>query len=312
VRHPNAWSSRLVALAFLLLTAGAHAQPSPSDEAEAKAAMKRGLSAFARRDVETALAEYKKASKLVPDANLPHRYAAEALVELERYEEAIQEYETYLRIKPDVSDAAQIRQRMEIARSKIDGTLDLTSSPIGATVFVDGNSTKVGVTPMSGLKLKRGPHTILFQLSGRKDVTLSPVVRGGEQSSLTADFGDAGASGKTVRDTPKPVESSKGAPTLGWIALGAGAALAGTALVLDLVVLPSSFDSFEDKRRRDDPSTGKSLSTIRTLQVATVIGYAAGGVLAATGVTILLWPRKSEAPVKANIGWGSASLTGRF
>jgi tetratricopeptide (TPR) repeat protein len=119
----------------LALSAGsAWAQGSPSDvEGEAKAAMKRGMAAFARRDAEAALAEYKKAQKLVPDANLPHRYAAEALVELERYEEAVQEYETYLRIKPDVSDAAEVQKRMDHARARIDGMIDLSSSPPGAS-----------------------------------------------------------------------------------------------------------------------------------------------------------------------------------
>lgn len=298
----------------MLLASVAFAQTSPSgDEAEAKAAMKRGLAAFARRDVDTALAEYKKAQKLVPDANLPHRYAAEALVELDRYEEAIQEYETYLRIKPDVSDAAQIRQRMEIARSKIDGTLDLTSSPSGASVFVDGSSTKAGVTPVTGLKVKRGPHTLVFQLSGRKDVVLSSVVRGGEETSLTANFGDGPSSpSSTPRDTSRPPEPSKAGSTLGWITLGVGGVLAGTALVVDLVVLPSAFDTFEDKRRHDDPTTGDSLSTVRRLQVGTIVGYAVGGALAATGIVLLLWPRKTDAPVKASVGLGGALLTGSF
>lgn len=303
----------LVALALLLATSAAFAQGSPSEsEAEAKAAMKRGLAASARHDTETALAEYRKAQKLVPDANVPHRYAAEALVELERYEEAIHEYETYLRIKPDVSDAPEIRRRMESARGKIEGTIELTSSPSGATVFVDGNATKAGITPIAGLKLRRGPHTIVLQLSGRRDVKLSPVVRGGEALALAANFADP-----APPDAPPPPprersEPSKARTTLGWIALGAGGAVLGAALVVDTVVLSSKFDSFENKRRVDDPTAHDALSEAETLQTMAVVGYAAGAALAVTGLVLVLWPRTTSAPVKAGVGLGNAFLTGSF
>jgi tetratricopeptide (TPR) repeat protein len=302
------------ALAFVLATGAAFAQSSPPNEAEieAKAAIKRGLASFARRDAEAALAEYKKAQKLVPDANLPHRYAAEALVELERYEEAIQEYETYLRIKPDVSDAAEVRQRMERARARIDGTIELGSSPQGASVFVDGSSTKAGVTPLSGLKLKRGQHAIVLRLPGRKDVALSPVVRGGEALSLMANFADPPAPSAATHDPPRPHESSKTSTTLGWITLGVGGAVLATTLAVDLFVLSSAFDTFEEKRRVDDPAAGDALSDVRHLQIGTVVGYAAGAALAATGAVVLLWPKQKNADVKAGIGPGGAVLTARF
>src|SRR5687768_14588187 len=158
--------------------------------------MKRGLAAFAKRDAETALAEYRKAETLVPDANLPHRYAAEALVELERYEEAIKEYEQYLAIKPDVSDAGEVRARIEGAREKIDGTINLTSSPAGADVFIDGAPQRAGVTPLAGLKVRRGQHTIVVRLAG-KDIVLTPSVKGGATMALAADFGGLGDAART-------------------------------------------------------------------------------------------------------------------
>jgi tetratricopeptide (TPR) repeat protein len=293
---------RWVAWALVLTATNAFAQAPSDAEAEAKAAMKRGIAAFARRDAETALAEYRKAERLVPDANVPHRYAAEALVELERYEDAIEEYETYLRIKPDVSDAAEVRKRMENARAKIDGTVDVRSTPAGAAVLVDGASAKAGDTPLTGLKLKQGSHTIVLRLPDRKDVVLSPVVRGGETLALEAHFSDA-----SVREGHRSMRS-----TLGWVALGTGGAVLGAALVVDVFVLSSAFNTFEDKRRVDDPSAADALSHARHLQVAAVVGYAAGGVLAATGAVLLLWPGKTDAPVKAGVGLGGAVVSGRF
>jgi tetratricopeptide (TPR) repeat protein len=280
-------------------------------EGEAKAAMKRGLAAFARRDAETALAEYKKAERLVPDANVPHRYAAEALVELERYEEALQEYETYLRIKPDVSDAGEVQKRMENVRTRLDGTVDVHSSPSGASVFVDGSSSKAGVTPISGLKLRRGSHTILLQLSGKKDVVLSPVVRGGESLSLSASFG--GASSEPSHDEgTTSTDGSKTLRTVGWVGLGAGAVVLAGAFVIDAFLLSSAFDTFEQKRSVDDPGAGDQLSRARTLQTMAIVGYAVGGALAVTGATLVLWPRKSNAPVKASASLGGVTLSGSF
>jgi tetratricopeptide (TPR) repeat protein len=298
----------------VLATSSAFAQVSPNEaETEAKAAMKRGLAAFARRDAEAALAEYRKAQRLVPDANLPHRYAAEALVELERYEEAIQEYDTYLRIKPDVSDAAEIRRRMESARAKIDGTIELSSSPPGASVFVDGNATMAGITPLKGLKLRRGPHTIVLQLSGRRDVGLSPVVRGGEALALAANFAEPLPAAAVPHDAPpRPAETSKTRTTLGWIALGAGGAVLGAALVVDTVVLSSKLDAFEEKRRVDDPTAGEALSDAKSLQIGAIVGYAAGASLAATGLVLVLWPRTTTAPLKGSVGLRGAFLTGSF
>jgi tetratricopeptide (TPR) repeat protein len=294
----------LVALALVLSVRPAFAEPTEA-EIEAKAAMKRGIAAFAKRDAETALAEYRTAERLVPDANLPHRYAAEALVELERYEEAIQEYETYLRIKPDVSDAAEVKQRMEKARAKLDGTLDVRSSPPGASVYLDGAVAPAGTTPLTGLKVRRGSHVLVLRLTDRKEVTLSPTVRGGETLSLSANFADAPAP-STPRDS-RSTEPSNPSKTLGWVALGVGGAVLATAFVIDAFVLPSTFDKLDDKRSRDDPSAGSTLSQARHLQTISIVGYVAGGVVTATGLVLVLWPRKSS--MKASVGVASAALS---
>jgi tetratricopeptide (TPR) repeat protein len=94
-------------------------RPSSSPEAiaEAQQAMERGIEARTRGELTLAVAEYRRAASLVPDANLPHRYAAEALVELGRREEAIASYETYLRIRPNVQDAPDVRARLTELRS---------------------------------------------------------------------------------------------------------------------------------------------------------------------------------------------------
>jgi tetratricopeptide (TPR) repeat protein len=275
------WRIFLVWFAFAGL---AHATP---EEDEARAAMRRGLAAFARRDAETALVEYKKAIALVPDANLPHRYAAEALTELERYEDAIAEYEKYLAIKPDVSDANDVRARIETVRRKISGSVALTSSPGGADVFVDDGPTRAGVTPIAKLELRRGPHKIVVKLAGRKDVVLTPTVKGGETLALACDFAEPSAS-QLLREEPRS------RPVIGWIFLGAGATVLATSAILDATVLSSAYDDWNNKRKAGDPGALDKKHEVTTLQIAIGSGYIVGAVAAIVGGTILLWPRSSS------------------
>jgi tetratricopeptide (TPR) repeat protein len=51
--------------------------------------MERGIALRDSGNHEGAVAEYKKAIALVPEANVPHRFAAESLAALKRWDEAI-------------------------------------------------------------------------------------------------------------------------------------------------------------------------------------------------------------------------------
>jgi tetratricopeptide (TPR) repeat protein len=298
------------ALAIVLFASGAAA----SDEGEAKAAVRRGLAASAKNDHETALAEYRTAQKLVPDANLPYRYAAEALVALERYEEAIAEYERYLAVKPDVSDAEEIAARIAAARAKIHGALTVTSSPAGADVLVDGARERVGVTPLAGLKLRRGKHDVVVRLAGKKDVVLSAVVRGGETTTLAADFAELAAPPAPQKREERPeIPRARPAPVIGWWVLGGGAVLLAGSFAVDAFVLAPAYDEWDRKRREGDPSAIDDKKKVTTLQTTLIVGYSVGALATITGATILLWPRSPRtAGVTPAIGPSSVGVTGTF
>src|SRR3954454_18426042 len=95
------------ALAIALASGNAAA-----DDDEALAAMRRGVAAFGRGDAEEALREYESAKRAAPVANMPYRYAAEALVSLHRYRDAVESLEGYLAKKPDVGDADEVRAQI--------------------------------------------------------------------------------------------------------------------------------------------------------------------------------------------------------
>ena len=103
----------VIGMALLLGARVAHA-----DDAEAaRAAMRRGMTALDRGDASAALEEYALAKRLVPAANAPFYYSAEALVRLGRWREAVENLEQYLGKDEKVSDADRVRERIAKLRA---------------------------------------------------------------------------------------------------------------------------------------------------------------------------------------------------
>lgn len=147
-------------------------------QAEARAAMREGLAAFDANEYEAALSHFRRATELVPEANLPHRHAARTLEALGRWDDAVAEHEAYLRIKPDVSDAQAVRDRIaEIRRTQLTGTLTLACDPPPSDVIVDGRIVTLG--PARDVQLSRGPHHVRVQAPGFVSREIDVVVPGG-------------------------------------------------------------------------------------------------------------------------------------
>lgn len=294
-------ASRVVVLAAavsLVAARRADAKPpatssvTPPDDAEeqARALVRRGLAAFARGEPGAALADYQEASRLVPDANLPYRYAAEALVSLGRYEEAIASYEKYLAIRPDVSDADSVRARIAEVKKKMSGEVSIRSRPAGALVLVDDAEEPAGKTPVASLVLPRGPHTFLLRLDGHRDVRLQARLEGGTQVALEADLAPSPA--------PAPAEPARPRSTwtrrsTGLVVGGIGAAVLGTGFVLDATWVGARVDAFEDARMNAPAEDARvRQDEARTAQTIAVTTIVVGAVALAVGATLALWPRE--------------------
>lgn len=181
---------------------------SPRDQADAQAAMERGIEAKQKGALEDALLEFRRAAELVPGANLPHRFAGDTLVELGRYEEAIASYETYLRIKPNVQDGPALRQRIDELRARyLEGLLDVECTPEGASVFVDDAPAAVGVAPVRGLRLKGGTHKIDVRLEGYRDGTWTSLVVPGSARTLQVSL-ERNAAPRAPLAATRPVEGA--------------------------------------------------------------------------------------------------------
>jgi len=155
----------------------ARAEASAASQAEARKVMRRSIQDLEAGKNEPALAGFRRASELVPEANLPHRYAGRALEALGRFEEAIVEYQTYLRIKAEVSDAASIRATIDTLGARTVGTVIFRCTPDEVGVTVDGRESPLGED--RSLRLPRGTHRVIVRARGHADRALDVEVPGG-------------------------------------------------------------------------------------------------------------------------------------
>lgn len=156
-----------VSIAYLTTFGPAGAQPQPDDQQRAEQAMQRGIDASSRGDYEAALAAFREAAQLAPDANAPHKFAGETLEALDRWIEAIAEYRHYVEINPDAKGVAEIRRRIERIESMRIGVIEIRCSPLETAIELDGKQ----LGPMPGAVTVLAPSTISIAMSATGYVT---------------------------------------------------------------------------------------------------------------------------------------------
>jgi tetratricopeptide (TPR) repeat protein len=284
-------------------------KPDASARDQAKAAMRRGMSAFAAGDADTALSEYQRAQKLAPDANIPYRYAAEALIKLGRYQEAVDSLQRYIELTPDASDADAIRAKIEELRSRnARSTLTVRCEPKGAQVFVDDGSQPIGQTPLESVQVAPGKHTIRVQAPHHDDATLSIDIKPAGHGELTCSLtttprpstptapppvAEPPAFRPQAR-APAPAQQADSMRLLGWVGLGAGAATLLTGALLDSTWLGTAVDNFHSSVDAEDARALSWKNKAENRRMAVGVIYGAGALVTLTGVTLLLWPRSVE------------------
>ncbi len=309
----------IVLLAALLVPGVAHAQGGTSapkatppatsgvkeeQEAEAQAAMERGIAAFQAGDAETALEEYRRAMDLAPEANLPYRYAGEAFESLSRMPEAVESFETYLKKNPYVRDAASVQARIRRLRARyIDAALSVTCQPEGADVYLDDGADKVGITPVVNLPVHAGEHHVVVRREGYKPIDARLRFVAGASLELPCVLQSA-TSAPTAPAPPPPAHAEPEQPsharrTWGYVALGAGATLLVGSAIVDATWLNSTIEDFHAAAASGDGTALGLERRAHALQTTLVVTYVTGGVLAATGVGLVLWDLKSEDTTRA-------------
>ena len=154
----------------------------------------RGNAAYDAGNYEEAVRMFRVSIALTPDLAGPHRRIGQALKKLNRCEEALDHFLTYLRLKPDGTYSDEIRQEMAQCAASGDatdgkplpgvasGVLRLSIGIDGALVKVDG--LEMGSSPIPPLTLKAGIHRIEVSHPDFLDTAETVDLAGGEQQEV--------------------------------------------------------------------------------------------------------------------------------
>lgn len=262
----------------------------PSEEAEAREAMQRGILLFGKGDAEGALREYERAMRLVPAANLPYRYAAEAKLSLGRVREAIADLKTYLEKNPQVSDAAAVSARIaELEARASRGDLAISATVEGATAAVD-HEPKVRLPHT--MALTAGDHVVVVEKTGYVTVEQKVRVTAGTRDTLVVSLVPV-----AERPAPRPEAPVRTAwPVVGITALAVGGATLLAGGLVDVTALGAKRDELTRAADAGDPRLVEIQDEARSLRTGVQVTYVVGLVTAAAGAAIWLFaPRTSRA-----------------
>lgn len=177
-----------VAVAIAAALAGpAQAQDGGSPRV-ARLEFDRGVRAAAAGNYDKALQYYRRSYQTMAHPRTMFNLAAIA-DHLGRYEEAFHAYRNFLstatgRDRELVRDA---EQRVDVLARRLRAPVRIESTPVGASVFVDGNPRSVGITPLE-LRLTPGGHVLRLVASGRQTaqlpVEIAPLIEQTQKVTL--------------------------------------------------------------------------------------------------------------------------------
>jgi len=189
-REPLAFA---VAAVLTLVTYPAAAQPEQAEEAEApepteedraaaREAYGRGQTLYRDGQYLEAEAAFLEAYEHIPNP-VVLLGVAEARERAGKFVGAVEALEGYLAGRPDAPDAEEVQGRIDRMRA-MPGTLELTSTPAGAAIVLDGEDTGEE-TPATFEELPPGEHTISLTLDGFEPAEQTVTVPFGETSEET-------------------------------------------------------------------------------------------------------------------------------
>ncbi|WP_437677033.1 PEGA domain-containing protein [Sorangium sp. So ce131] len=297
--------------ALLLASPEALAQSSASDQAAADALYDEGQALLKAGDLAAGCAKFEASLALSP--------AASTMIQIARCHEreeklatAWADYTQALRLNGDTPGAARRKQLEELARQGIRALdprlprlrIELKSPPPGVQVRSDDKELPAAVLG-EALPADPGPHLVRVSAPGHHEATRSVTLEEGKTTVVELELQRAAAQ---VQPSLEPQEAaveraaaqvqpsarSWSRPTgialaaAGAVGLGVGAVTG--VLSLNKVSSIGSSDACPGYPRcpAEDGPDKATLESAKALGNASTAGFIAGGVLAATGVVLLL------------------------
>jgi hypothetical protein len=321
------WVLRLFSSSALVCLLAAHAGAQPADTVTRDAARSLGLAgveAYQAGDFDAASDKLDKAYSImnVPSLGL---WSARARAKRNLLLEAASRYLEVTGLQLPQGDAAVQRQaqidaqtELEQLRPQIPRLIIRVSggSPAEVTLSIDGQAVASSIIGKPRL-INPGSHRIEAQLAAVRQsqtVDLEP----GKEASVELDLAPAPApppvAGAPVLTAPPAGKPNSTRRTLGWVGVGAGTAGIALGAVMGALSISKrqslKDDGCSDTRCPHDKQT--QVDRLNTFRVVSTIGFIAGGVLATSGIVLLITAPSNEHQLAAVVSGNALSMTGRF
>jgi hypothetical protein len=173
----------------LALAPGAADTPPPvpdeTKKAEARAHFERGIGLLREEAWTAALAEFLASRELYPTRAATNN-AAIALRKLQRYDEALDMFESFLRDFPGTPPAErELAQRAVAELKDLVGVVDISGAEPGSTIVINGQP-RGEYPPTAPLRVPAGTHLVRVYKEGFEPFESRADVAGGQTVRLTA------------------------------------------------------------------------------------------------------------------------------
>ncbi len=313
----------LLALAVVSYSAVAPAQSTDADKTTARSLAEQGYDALEAKEYEKAADLFTRADKLfhAPTILLG---LARAQVALHKYVEGLETYKRIINEKLPDNANQHLKNAVASARKEVVGLEDkigwvtiTVTGPDEPEVSVDGVAV-----PVAALGVKRavnpGEHVVQAEAPGYLADQQSFAIQAGGSQEIAFELKiDPNAS-----EPPKPDGSDGETPgstqkILGYVSIGLGGAALLIGAITGGIAMGKHSDLEDNCPNEQCPMAQEStLDAFNTTSTVSTVGFIAGGVLAATGVVLLLTAPSAEEPeaptVSARFGLGSIQATVRF
>lgn len=304
--------AKVLAVVLLVSSSSVLAEPpTPKDKAHARELYTMGQQMFRQGDFAGAQRNFEDAYRAVPNP-IVLLSIAECEVRTENFTGAVVTLSRYISERPDAPDRAQVEEQIAKLKAK-PGIVTVESTPAGATIWVDGQSTSQ-VTP-ADIELPAGDHMISVEAQGYHNAEQQVTVLLGSQQRVSL---------APIPDAPPPAETLPALPDVQiqasttshgklpiWIATGVAGAGLLTGAILGGMALGQKGD-FDAKPSEKTADKGERLALFAD------VGF---GIAAAAGITaiVLYVTRDKDAEkkeqawsVKPNLAKTNLGLTGKL
>jgi hypothetical protein len=310
----------------LVCLLAAHAGAEPADTVTRDAARSLGLSgveAYQAGNYDAASDKLEKAYSImnVPSLGL---WSARALAKRNLLVEAAGRYLEVAGLQLPQGDATVQRQAQVDAQSELEQLRPQIprlvirvngGNPSDVTLSIDGQPVASSIIGKPRL-INPGAHRVEAQL-GAVQKSASVDMLAGKEASVVLELGPS-----AVRKGPatQPPPTGDNAPptsprrTLGWVGIGVGGAGIVLGSVMGVLTI-SKRAALKDSGCSDTRCPHEKqaqVDRLNTFRAVSSVGFIAGGVLATSGIVLLLTAPSSEHQLAASVSGEAVTLTGRF